>query len=52
MLNISAKAFDFKTNSTQPLNIYFPNCGLSETYLEEGIFSDVKRPPNNDFSMN
>ncbi len=52
MFNISAKAFDFKTNSTQPLNIYFTSCGLSETGLEEGVFSDAKRPLNIDFSMN
>jgi membrane protease subunit (stomatin/prohibitin family) len=31
--NISAKAFDFRKNLTQKLDINFINCGLSETSL-------------------
>jgi hypothetical protein len=50
--NISANAFDFKNNSTQTLDINLINCGLSETSLEEGVFSDAKRPLNLDLSMN
>jgi hypothetical protein len=41
---ISAKAFDFRNNSTQKLDINFINCGLSETSSEEGVFYDAKRP--------
>jgi hypothetical protein len=49
---ISANAFDFKNNSTQTLNINLMNCGLTETSLEEGIFSDAKRPLTIDLSTN
>jgi hypothetical protein len=50
--SISANAFDFKNNSTQTLNINLLNCGLTETSLEEGVFSDAKRPLTLDLSMN
>ncbi len=50
--NIAANAFDFKNNSTQKLNISFNNCGLYESQLEEGVFSDAKRPLTLDLSMN
>ncbi len=49
---ISAKAFDFRNNSTETLDISFIQCGLSETSLEEGVFSDAKRPLILDLSMN
>jgi hypothetical protein len=50
--NISTNAFDFKNSSTQTLGINLINCGLSETSLEEGVFSDAKRPLILDLSMN
>jgi hypothetical protein len=50
--NISAKAFDFRNNSTHELDINFINCGLSETSLEEGVFSDAKRSLILDLCMN
>jgi hypothetical protein len=50
--SIPAKAFDFKTNSSEMLNINFFDCSLTETSLEEGVFSDAKRPLTLDFSMN
>jgi hypothetical protein len=50
--NISAKAFDFRNDSTEKLNIYFINCNISETSLEEGVFSHAKRPLFLDLSMN
>jgi hypothetical protein len=49
--NISAKAFDFRNDSTEKLNIHFINCNISETSLE-GVFSDAKRPLILDLSMN
>jgi hypothetical protein len=49
---ISAKAFDFKTSSTTLLSINLLNCSITETSLEEGVFSDAKRPLSLDFSMN
>ncbi len=49
---ISSKAFDFKTNSSEILNINFFDCSLTETSLEEGVFSNAKRPLTLDFSMN
>jgi hypothetical protein len=39
-------------NSTQNLDINFINCGLSQTSLEEGVFTDAKRPLILDLSMN
>ncbi len=48
--NISAKAFDFETSSTQPLNITFDRCLLRETDFKKGVFSDAKRPLNLHFS--
>jgi len=50
--NISAKAFDFKTSSTTLLEINLLNCGLTESSLEEGVFSDAKRPLTLDLSKN
>jgi hypothetical protein len=50
--SISANAFDFSKNSTQALNINLNNCGLNETSLEKGVFSDAKRPLTLDLSMN
>ncbi len=49
---ISSKAFDFNTNSSEILNINFFDCSLTESSLEEGVFSDAKRPLTLDFSMN
>jgi hypothetical protein len=49
---ISAKAFDFKTSSTTLLSINLLNCSITEISLEEGVFSDAKRPLSLDFSMN
>jgi hypothetical protein len=50
--SISANAFDFGNNSNQTLTINLINCGLNETSLEEGVFSDAKRPLTLDLSMN
>ncbi len=52
IFNISAKAFDFKKNSRQPLNINFYNCLMTESNLEEGIFSDAKQRLILDFCKN
>ncbi len=50
--SIPAKPFNFMKNSTQKLDINFINCNLYETSLEEGVFSDAKRPLILDLSMN
>ncbi len=49
---ISAQAFHLNKNSTQKLSISFHNCILSQTSLEEGIFSDANRTLSIDFCKN
>jgi len=51
IVTIATNAFDFKTNSENPLTINFENCSLTESSFEEAVFSNANRPLTLELSM-
>ncbi len=48
--NISSRAFDLEKYSDGVIDIYLNNCSLTESSIENNVFSDPKRRLNIDLS--